>query len=108
LEFGGSCHALGEWEESVTKTRHLRTLAAAVGMLGAVGLLALMLVMIEAGPAEAAFPGENGFIAYSSEPMGGPSEVFRIKPDGTRAKALTRGEVDRYAENPFGPPTARR
>ena len=40
-------------------------MAAAAGALVAVGLLMLM-VMVEAGPAEAAFPGKNGRIAYSS------------------------------------------
>jgi Tol biopolymer transport system component len=80
----------------------LVSIAAALVLASGVGVLNAI------KPAEAAFPGQNGFIAYSSEPMGGPSEVFRIKPDGTRAKALTRGEVDRYAEVPVWSPDGKK
>jgi len=44
----------------MTKTNHLGALAAVAGALVAVGLLVLMLVMVEARPAGATFPGKNG------------------------------------------------
>src|SRR5919112_4745685 len=49
--------------------------AAAAGVLAAVGMLMLMLVVVE--PAGAAFPGQNGKIAFVSN-----SEIFTVNADG--------------------------
>ena len=50
----------------VAKTKYAGALAAAaVGVLLAVGVLMLILLAVEAGPAEATFPGQNGKIVYS-------------------------------------------
>ena len=64
------------------KTNHVGTLAPAAGALVAAGLLVLMLlVVVEARPAEATFPGKNGKIAYSSWD-GQDYEIYTIKPRG--------------------------
>jgi TolB protein len=57
--------------------------------------------------AEAAFPGENGFIAYAADPLDTHYQIFRIKPDGTRARALTQME-DGYAEVPVWSPDGKK
>ena len=65
-------------------TNQLGAMAAAAGALVAVGLLMLM-VMVEAGPAEAAFPGKNGRIAYSSYDGPFPKgdlEIYTINASG--------------------------
>src|SRR5215216_3614940 len=62
----------------MAKTNHLRVLTAAAGTLVAVGLLMLMLVMVEARPAGATFPGKNGKIAFSIS-----YDIYTINPDGT-------------------------
>ena len=49
----------------MVKTNRLGTLAAVVGLLMAAGLL-----VVEARPAEATFPGKNGKIAYVSNTGG--------------------------------------
>jgi Tol biopolymer transport system component len=72
----------------MTKTNHLRALAAAAGVLAAVGMLmAVMLVVSE--PAEAAFPGQNGKIAFSSAPDGNNYEIYSMNSDGTALDLLT-------------------
>src|SRR5918997_1199445 len=50
----------------MAKTNHfLGALAAAGGALVTVGLLVLMLVVVQARPVGATFPGQNGKIAYA-------------------------------------------
>ena len=49
----------------MAKTNHLGLLLVAGAALAAVGVLVLMLLAVEARPAEATFPGKNGKIAYS-------------------------------------------
>ena len=50
----------------MAKTNHWGALATAAGTLVAVGLVVLiMLVVVEARPAEATFPGKPGKIVYS-------------------------------------------
>src|SRR5688572_23580484 len=71
----------------MAKTNHLGALAAAAGILVAVGLLLLMLQVTDAQPAEATFPGKPGKIAYAS---------FDILPGGAR----TDREI--YTINPTG------
>jgi len=68
----------GDEEKMMAKTNHLRVLTAAAGTLVAVGLLMLMLVMVEARPAGATFPGKNGKIAFSIS-----YDIYTINPDGT-------------------------
>jgi Tol biopolymer transport system component len=64
------------------KTNHWGALAAAAGVLAAVGMLMLMvLVMGEVRPAEAAFPGKNGDIAYWGYD-GKDYEIFTIDAAG--------------------------
>jgi len=77
-------------------TNQLGAMAAAAGALVAVGLLMLM-VMVEAGPAEAAFPGKNGRIAYSSYDGPFPKgdyEIYTINPDGSGKTKLTHNDTD--------------
>jgi dipeptidyl aminopeptidase/acylaminoacyl peptidase len=72
----------------MAKTNHLRALAAAARVLAAVGMLmAVMLVVSE--PAEAAFPGQNGKIAFSSARDGNNSELYSINSDGTALDLIT-------------------
>jgi Tol biopolymer transport system component len=47
-------------------------------------------------PAEAAFPGENGRITFSSN-RDGDSEIFTVRPDGTGVKQLTKNKLDDFA-----------
>lgn len=53
-------------------------LACAVALLGA-----------SAKPAEAAFPGQNGDIAFVGDPDLGRPQIFRMKPDGTNVRNIT-------------------
>ena len=57
----------------------LLTVAAAA--LVAVGLVVLMLVVVEARPAEASFPGKNGKIAHAADD-GGIYRIYTINPKG--------------------------
>jgi Tol biopolymer transport system component len=69
--------------------------AAAAGILAAVGMLMLMLVVVE--PAGAAFPGQNGKIAFVSYVGTGNSEIFTVNADGTELERLTNNTVkDHY------------
>jgi hypothetical protein len=70
--------AKGAEKKMVAKTNHLRALAAAAGMLVAGGLLVLMMLVVEARPAEATFPGpngKNGKIVYEQNQNQGPGQV---------------------------------
>jgi len=69
-------------DKTMAKTNHWGALAAAAGTLVAVGLVVLiMLVVVEAQPAEATFPGKPGKIVYSVYD-GNDSEIYTIKPGG--------------------------
>jgi TolB protein len=57
-------------------------MAAAAGTLVAVGLLMLIMVVVEARPAEATFPGKNGKIAFVRDGAL-DSHIFTISPDGS-------------------------
>jgi TolB protein len=80
----------------VAKTNHLGALAAAVGMLAAVGSLVLMLVVIEARPAEATFPGKNGKIAYQGFD-GHDFEIYTIYPGRAGKFKVTNNKTDDHA-----------
>jgi Tol biopolymer transport system component len=72
----------------MAKTEHFWALAAAAGAtLVAVGLLMLMLVVGGVRPAEAAFPGTPGKIAYSGSD--GDYEIYTIKPGGAGRVPVT-------------------
>jgi len=73
----------GEKEEKVAKSNHWGALGAAVGTLVAVALLLTIMVLVEARPAEATFPGKPGKIAYSGD--AGPNadyEIYTITSSG--------------------------
>ena len=89
-----------EGKKVMAKTNHLGALAAAVGAtLVAVGLLVLMmLLVVDVQPAEAAFPGKNGKIAYSGSD-GNDFEIFTIDPGGGNRFQVTdnnnkRGDIE--------------
>jgi WD40-like Beta Propeller Repeat len=84
----------------------LGALAAAVGTLVAVGLLVLiMMVVVEARPAEAIFPGKNGKIAFVREGAL-DSHILTINPDGSGlAKISTRPLFD---SSPAWPPDGKK
>ena len=75
----------------MAKTNHLGPLAAAAGTLVAVGLvLLIMLVVVEARPAGATFPGKPGKIAYEGlDAPNGDFEIYTIKPGGGSKVKLT-------------------
>jgi hypothetical protein len=68
----------------MTKTNHWGALATAAGTLVAVGLVVLiMLVVVEARPAEATFPGKPAKIVYSGKDAPkGDFEIYTINPGG--------------------------
>lgn len=66
------------------KTNYFRALAALTVVL-ALCLLALVSVK----PAEAAFPGKNGKIAFVSNRDAGGGEIYSMKPDGTGVTRIT-------------------
>ena len=79
----------------MAKTIHWGTPAAA-GMLVAVGLLLLIvLVVVESRPAEAAFPGKSGKIAYSGND-GNDYEIYTITPGGGSRLQITDNARGNY------------
>jgi Tol biopolymer transport system component len=71
----------------MAKTNHWGALAAA-GTLVAVGLIVLFMVVIEASPAEATFPGNPGKIAYSAHDAQ-DFELYTINSGGGGKLKLT-------------------
>jgi len=68
-----------------------------------------VLLAVPTKPAAAAFPGKNGDIAFSAEPISdGTSQIFSIQPDGTRMKALTQAKVDGYTGVPLWSPNGKK
>jgi Tol biopolymer transport system component len=65
----------------MAQTKHFRARAAASRVLLAVGLLMLILLAVQGGPAEATFPGDNGKIAWLQSPSGHP-ETTEIYTNG--------------------------
>jgi hypothetical protein len=64
--------------------------AAAAGVLAAGGVLVLMLLVV-VEPAGAAFPGQNGKIAFTSQTgfADGHNEIYTINSNGTGLVRLT-------------------
>jgi WD40-like Beta Propeller Repeat len=87
-----------EGRKKMAKTKNVGALAAAVGMLAAVGLLvAMMLVVIEARPAGATFPGPNGKIAYTGTGLN--PGIYTINPGGGGKTKVAVGETPSYSPN---------
>jgi Tol biopolymer transport system component len=82
----------------MAKTNHfLGALAAAGGALVAVGLLVLMLVVVQARPVGATFPGQNGKIAYAVDDgsSGGmDSEIYTSNPTGGKPFNVTNNHTN--------------
>src|SRR5215212_52659 len=80
----------------MAKTNHWSVLAPAAGTLVAVGLLVLiMLLVVEARPAGATFPGKPGKIAYQGYD-GQDWEIYSIKPGGGGKFNVTDNNTDDY------------
>jgi Tol biopolymer transport system component len=77
----------------MARTYHLGALAAAVGVLLAVGLL--ILLALEVGPAEATFPGKPGKIAFAGSD-GTDYEIYTIKAGGGGKVQLTDNSTSDY------------
>ena len=75
----------------MAKANHWGALAAATGTLVAGGLLLLMLVVV-VEPAGAAFPGQNGQIAFVSN-RDGNREIYSVNANGTGLDRLTKISV---------------
>lgn len=67
------------------KTDQLKVFAVIAATVLALSLLAL----VAAQPAEAAFPGKNGKIAFVSNRDAGAGEIYTMKPDGTGTIRIT-------------------
>src|ERR687898_756737 len=72
----------------MAKTNHWGALATAAGTLVAVGLVVLLMVVVEARPAEATFPGKTGKIAYDADD-GQDYEIYTINSGGGSKLQLT-------------------
>jgi Tol biopolymer transport system component len=72
---------IGGEKKMMAKTNHWGALAAAAGTLVAVGLLVLMMLVVDARPAGATFPGKPGNIAYEGFD-GTDREIYTINPGG--------------------------
>jgi WD40 repeat protein len=64
----------------------------------AVPILVILLAAVSPGIAHAAFPGENGRIAFARHTSGSSSDIFTVNPDGSGLLNLTRNSAvdDRY------------
>jgi TolB protein len=94
---GGQSTAFEELKgkKIVAKIKHVGALAG--GALVAVGLLVLMMLVVEARPAEATFPGKNGKIAFVGYGGRGIYNIYTINPDGGSKFRVTdnrMGSVD--------------
>lgn len=67
------------------KTNHLKLFTA----MAAVALALCLLALVVARPADAAFPGKNGKIAFVSNRDAGAGEIYTISPTGGAATRIT-------------------
>jgi len=81
----------------MAKTVHLGTGAFVAGVLVAVGMLVLMLVVVDARPAEATFPGKNGKIAYTRAYSTGIDSIYTMNPDGSGDTYVAKGLHPSYS-----------
>jgi TolB protein len=79
--------------------RRVTTIAAGLVLAAA---LAVVVVLWGARPAEAAFPGENGKIAFD-----GRGEIFTMDPDGTHERVL-RGTTTLWVSDPAWSPDGKK
>ena len=82
----------------MVKTNPLGALAAAVGALVAVGSLTLMMLVVEVRPAEAAFPGKNGKIAFMglrNSDIGTTNnwDIYTVNADGSELVNITNSPL---------------
>src|SRR5215207_2968252 len=83
----------------MTKANYLRV----VGMLAAVALVASLFILVTAGPARAAFPGQNGKIVFGGDYLeDGFREISVMNPDGSDRVSLTNSEDFAPAVSPDG------
>jgi hypothetical protein len=75
----------------MAKRKYSGTLTAAAGVLVAVVLLLLM-IAVQAQPAEATFPGLPGKIAYTNSD-GTDTEIFTINPNGDGMVQVTNNDT---------------
>src|SRR5919112_1449620 len=97
VQRGGADHPAPSWKEDkeMAKTDHWGALAAAAGTLVAVGLILLIMLVVEAQPAEATFPGKPGKIAYYGYD-GNDREIYKINAGGEGKVQLTDNDSDDY------------
>src|SRR5215211_8725687 len=88
-------------EQDMLKSEGLRRLTTIAAAL-ALGALVAVVVLWGAKPAEAAFPGANGMIAFASsrttgegvDNLTGDYEIFTMNKDGTGVTQLTNNTAD--------------
>jgi Tol biopolymer transport system component len=68
-------------------------------MLVAFSGIAMLLLVVFGGPAQATSPGENGRIAFSTD-QGDNSQIFTVQPDGTGLRQLTHVGTGHAASSP--------
>jgi hypothetical protein len=85
-----------EEKKIVAHTNRFGALAAVAGALVAVGLLALVLLVVEVRPAEATFPGQNGRIAYRGWD-GHDREIYTIAVGGGKPVQVTNNKTDDWS-----------
>jgi|SRR5215208_6775061 len=78
--------------------------AAAAGVLVAVGMLMLTMLVVADEPAGAAFPGQNGKIAFESN-RDGNAEIYTMNPNGQGIDRLTNNPANDFfpAWQPLSP-----
>ncbi len=80
----------------MANTDHWGTLTVAAGTLVAVGLVLLIMLVVEARPAEATFPGKSGKIAYSGSD-GNDFEIYTINSGGGGKVKVTDNSTSDFA-----------
>ena len=73
---------------ATTRANHLRVLAALA--LAAAPAASLLILVAVTKPAQAAFPGKNGKIAFVKENFRG-SGIFTMNPDGSEQRKIGSG-----------------
>jgi Tol biopolymer transport system component len=97
----------------MAKTKHFAPLAAAAGALVAVALLMLVLVVVNAQPAKAAFPGQNGRIAFASDRNATPNnpdnyDIYTVSSTGTEVGLNQRTSDPAFDTEPAYSPNGNR
>jgi hypothetical protein len=90
----------------MANTNHFGAMAAAAGTIVAVGLVVLIMVVVEAPPVEATFPGKNGRIAFVRGTGPLDTHIYKINPDGSGLEKISTRPF--YDSDPAWSLTARR